>query len=67
MTMTDLSFVQKKLNFQKNLDIFYEYAKMWKLDINHNKTKILIFGTHNDDRFSFKMGESKISICKEFK
>ena len=40
---------------------------MWKLDINYDKTKVLIFGTHNDDRFSFKMGESKISICKKFK
>ena len=40
---------------------------MWKLDINYDKTKVLIFGTRNDDRFSFKMGESKISICKEFK
>ena len=40
---------------------------MWKLDINYDKTKSLIFGTRNNDRFSFKMGESKISICKEFK
>ena len=54
-------------NFQKNLDIFYEYAKTWQLDINYDKTKILIFGTPNDDRFDFKMGDNKISICKEFK
>ena len=40
---------------------------MWKLDINYDKTKILIFCTCNPDRFSFKMGESKISIGKEFK
>ena len=31
-------------SFQSNLDKFYEYAKMRKLDINHDKTKILIFG-----------------------
>ena len=54
-------------SFQMNLDIFYEYAKMLKLDINYDKTKILIFGTFNHDRFSFKMDESKISNCKEFK
>ena len=54
-------------NFQKNLDIFYEYAKTWQLDISYDKTKILIFGTRNDDRFAFEMGENKISVCKEFK
>ena len=55
-------------NSQKNLDIFYEYAKTWQLDINlYDNTKILIFGTRNDDRFDFKTGENKISICKEFK
>lgn len=54
-------------NFQKNLDIFYEYSKMWKLDINYDKTRILIFGTRNDDHFHFKIGEKTISICKEFK
>ena len=52
-------------NFQKNLDVFYEYAKTLQLDINYGKTKILIFGTRNDDRFDFKMGENKIPICKE--
>ena len=60
-------FGTDETSFQKNLDVFYEYAKMWKLDINYDKTKVLIFGTRNDDRFGFKMGESKISICKEFK
>ena len=54
-------------DFQKNLDVFYEYARMWHLDINFDKTKILIFGTRNDDRFHFKMGENEIQICKEFK
>ena len=54
-------------NFQKNLDIFYQYAKTWQLDINNDKIKMLIFGTRNDDRFDFKMGENKISQCKEFK
>ena len=50
-------------DFQKILDVFYEYAKMWQMD----KTNILIFGTRNDDRFHFQMGENEIHICKEFK
>ena len=53
--------------FQANLDLFFEYATTWKLDINYDKTKIMIFGTRNDDRFEFKLGTHAISICKEFK
>ena len=54
-------------SFQHSLNIFHDYSKLWKLDINYDKTKILIFGTRNDDRFNFKIGENKISICKVFK
>lgn len=54
-------------SLQHNLNVFYEYSKIWKLNINYDKTKILIFGTRNDERFEFKIGDNKISICKEFK
>ena len=54
-------------SFQRNLDVFYEYTKTWKLNINFQKTKIMIFGTKNDDNFEFKLGDNVISICKEFK
>ena len=54
-------------NFQHNLNIFYEYSKIWKLDINFDKTKILIFGTRNDEKYEFRLGENIISICEEFK
>ena len=50
--------------FQANLDLFFEYATTWKLDINYDKTKIMTFGTRNDDRFEFKFGTHAISICK---
>ena len=54
-------------NFQHNLNIFYEYSKTWKIDINFDKTKILIFGTRNDEKYEFTLGENIISICEEFK
>ena len=60
-------FGTDETEFQNNLNAFYEYSKIWRLDINYDKTKILIFGTRNDDSFDFKMGENKIQICKEFK
>ena len=55
---TDI-FGTDETNFQNNLDVFYEYAKMWILDITKYKTKELIFGTRNDDRFSFKIARVK--------
>ena len=60
-------FGTDEVSFQYNLNVFYEYSKAWKLDINFDKTKIMIFGTRNDEKYNFKLGENKISICKEFK
>ena len=42
---------------KKKLDIFYKYAKIWKLNIDYDKTNLLIFGTRKDDQFNFKMCE----------
>ena len=33
--------------FQETLNIFYEYCKNWKLNINIEKTKIMIFGDYS--------------------
>ena len=54
-------------SFQGNLNAFYEYCKLWKLQINFNKTKIMVFGMRNTNNLHFKIGENDISICKEFK
>ena len=37
--------------FQNNLDMFYEYSEVWHLSINFDQTKIMIFGTRQDQRF----------------
>ena len=31
-------------SYQENLNSFYKYCELWKLHINYNKTKIIIFG-----------------------
>ncbi|MEW8548549.1 MAG: reverse transcriptase family protein, partial [Candidatus Thiodiazotropha sp.] len=54
-------------SFQHSLNIFYEYSNLWKLDINFSKSKIMIFGSRNDDRFQFKLGDNVLSITNEFK
>ena len=53
--------------FQNNLDMFYEYSELWHLSVNFDKTKIMIFGTRQDQRFNFKLGGHKIDICTDFK
>ena len=55
------------ISFQEKLNYFYEYTKIWKLKINYNKTKIMIFGIRNVDQFEFRLGDSVISKCNEFK
>ena len=53
--------------FQNNLDMFYEYSELWHLSVNFDKTKIMIFGTRQDQRFNFNLGGHKIDICTDFK
>ena len=54
-------------SFQDNLNIFYEYCQLWKLNINYNKTKIMISGIRNTNNLHFTIGGHDISICSEFK
>ncbi|MCG8113215.1 MAG: reverse transcriptase domain-containing protein [Candidatus Thiodiazotropha taylori] len=60
-------FGTDETEFQKNLDMFFEYTRLWELDINYNKTKIMIFGSRCDQRFRFHLGEHGIDICTDFK
>ena len=53
--------------FQNNLDMFYEYSELWHLSVNFDKTKIMIFGTRQDQRFNLNLGGHKIDICTDFK
>jgi hypothetical protein len=53
--------------FQNLLNDFYEYCNKWKLTINMNKTKIIIFGTNKPDRYKFFFKDEPIEIVKEFK
>ena len=47
--------------------MFYEYSELWHLSINFDRTKIMIFGTRQDQRFNFNLGGHKIDICSGFK
>ena len=51
----------------ENLDYFLEYCKIWKLNINYSKTKVLIFGARNTDRFKFVLDGEIIEVVDKFK
>ena len=53
--------------FQENLKTFNDYCNLWKLNVNFNKTKVMIFGFRNTDNFQFYIGPNAISICDEYK
>ena len=54
-------------SFQQNLNVFYDYSQLWKLNVNFRKTKIIIFGARNTNNFQFRIGNTIIDICDEFK
>ena len=59
--------IQLFYQLQRNLDYFLEYCKIWKLNINYSKTKVLIFGARNTDRFKFVLDGEIIEIVDNFK
>ena len=52
---------------QTTLNNFVSYCKIWKLNINYDKTKIVIFGARKTDIYCFTMEESIIEIVKSYK
>jgi hypothetical protein len=49
-------------DFQRSLNVFNNYCNNWHLNINVNKTKILIFGARNLRNYNFKIGDKTIEI-----
>ena len=53
--------------FQKSLDSFDIYCTEWKLKINQNKSKVIVFGAQNTDEFRFKIGDTTLEIVDSYK
>ena len=54
-------------SFKKNINVFFGYSRLWKLNVNLSKSKVLIFGIRNTNNFEFKLGDDTIDICDELK
>ena len=52
-------FVTDPGTFQENINVFFEYSKLWKLKLNPNKTEMIVFGVSNTKNFEFKLGGNK--------
>jgi sorting nexin-29 len=58
---------ESESDLQAQLDAFYEYCLTWKLKVNVDKTKIVIFGSGRTPRnLSFKYNGSEIEVVKSF-
>ena len=47
-------------SLQKALDDFAQYCKEWKLDINISKSKVVIFGSKDKQKYSFHIETEKV-------
>ena len=54
-------------SFQENINVFFDCSRLWKLNVNLSKSKVLIFGIRNTNNFGFKLGDDTIEICDVFK
>ena len=57
------------INLQKGLNELESYCNKWKLKINNDKTKIMIFANRKvkKEQYNFKLGEDKLEIVDSFK
>ena len=60
-------FATDPATFQENISAIFEYSERWRLNVNLNKTKVLVFGVKNTMNFEFKLGDDKIDICDDFR
>ena len=53
---------------QNALDNLHNYCSRWKLSVNINKTKIMIFNKrgHSITKYNFTYGNVPLQICNEY-
>jgi hypothetical protein len=54
-------------SFQNLLNDFSDYCKLWKLQINMNKTKVMVFGTNKPEKYKFYLNGTILETVKEYK
>lgn len=54
-------------SLQESLNSFNAYCNEWRLTINKEKSKVMIFGARKTDDFNFYIGETKLEIVNSYK
>lgn len=54
-------------DFQNALNVYGNFCKRWKLTVNYDKTKILIFSRGKQSDYSFTLENNSIEVVNEFK
>ncbi|MEW8548255.1 MAG: reverse transcriptase family protein [Candidatus Thiodiazotropha sp.] len=54
-------------DLQHSINVFQNYCTTWKLKVNINKTKVVIFGAKKTDLFRFTIDNSNIEITDKYK
>ena len=54
-------------DLQHALNIYADYCEFWRLTINRQKSKVLIFSKGKLSNYSFELNNSTLEIVKEYK
>ena len=57
---------ESNISLQNTLDDFVDYCNTWKLNINEEKTKVIVFGSRSK-QFTFTLGNSELEIVDSYK
>ena len=61
-------FADSQEELQTNLDLLFSYCNKWKLLVNSNKTKVMVFkrGDRLPNNLMFTYGDHQLEIVKKF-
>ena len=51
---------------QQSLNIFQLYCDLWKLDVNINKTKVMVFSKKKNLNYSFILQDKQLEVVENF-
>ena len=54
-------------SLQHTLNDFYDYCQLWKLNINTDKSKVIVFGSRLKKPFQFKLGPNDLETVDSYK
>jgi len=60
-------FASSEETMLQSLELFANFCDKWKLDINYDKTKVLVFGDRVNSKRNIILRNNRIEVLNEFK